>query len=158
MSPVFKKLNYKSQDPIYIVNSPESFQEEIEELGSVSTIKSSLTGAKAISFFIGFVTKQKEVDELTKKVTPLIDGDGVLWFAYPKGTSKKYKCEFNRDNGWAELGKKGFEPVRMVAIDEDWSALRFKKAEHIKSMTRGFAMSDQGKKKVSAAARKSQAS
>jgi hypothetical protein len=158
MSPVFKKLNYKSQDPIYIVNSPESFQKEIEELGSVSTIKSSLTGAKAISFFIGFVTKQKEVDELTKKVTPLIDGDGVLWFAYPKGTSKKYKCEFNRDNGWAELGKKGFEPVRMVAIDEDWSALRFKKAEHIKSMTRGFAMSDQGKKKVSAAARKSQAS
>jgi hypothetical protein len=148
MNPVFKKLNYKSQDPIYIINSPDSFQKEVEEVGSA--VKTSLTGAKSVTFFIGFVTKQKEVDELTKKVAPLIDGDGVLWFAYPKGTSKKYKCEFNRDNGWAELGKKGFEPVRMVAIDEDWSALRFRKAEHIKSMTRSFAMSDEGKKKVSA--------
>jgi hypothetical protein len=39
----------------------------------------------------------------------------------------------------------------MVAIDEDWSALRFRKAEHIKTMTRGFAMSEEGKKKVSVA-------
>jgi hypothetical protein len=151
MSPVFKKLNYKLQSPVYIINSSDSFQKEIEEIGSDAAVKTSLSGAKSISFFIAFVTKQKEVDELTKKVTTLIEGDGVLWFAYPKGTSKKYKCEFNRDNGWTELAKQGFEPVRMVAIDEDWSALRFRRAEHIKSMTRSFAMSDEGKKKVTAA-------
>jgi hypothetical protein len=34
------------------------------------------------------------------------------------------------------LGKAGFEPVRAVAIDEDWSALRFRRTEHIKTMTR----------------------
>ena len=33
-------------------------------------------------------------------------------------------------------GAAGFEPVRMVAIDEDWSALRFRRAEFIKTMTR----------------------
>ena len=146
MNSVFKKLNFKGQDPIYIINSPDSFKKESEEVEA--TVKTSLAGAKSLSFFLAFVTKQKEVDDLTKKVAPLVEGDGIVWFAYPKGTSKKYKCEFNRDNGWAELGKQGFEPVRMVAIDEDWSALRFRKVEHIKSMTRSVAMSEEGKKRV----------
>ncbi|MEO8473318.1 MAG: hypothetical protein ABI477_14050, partial [Chryseolinea sp.] len=51
-------------------------------------------------------------------------------------------------NGWAVLGKLGFEPVRMVAIDEDWSALRFRKTSHIKTMTRSSAISDAGKKRI----------
>jgi hypothetical protein len=34
------------------------------------------------------------------------------------------------------MGKAGFEPVRMVAIDEDWSALRFRRVEFIKTMNR----------------------
>jgi hypothetical protein len=150
MNATFKKLNLKSQGIIYVINSPDSFKKEIDEIEGETTVKTSLSGAKTITFFLGFVTKQKEVDDLTKKVVPLMDDDGVFWFAYPKGSSKRYKCEFNRDNGWAELGKQGFEGVRMVAIDEDWSALRFRKAEHIKSMTRSFAMSDEGKKKVAA--------
>ena len=34
------------------------------------------------------------------------------------------------------MGKAGFEGVRMVAIDEDWSAVRFRRVEFIKTMTR----------------------
>ncbi len=34
------------------------------------------------------------------------------------------------------MGKAGFEPVRMVAIDEDWSAVRFRRVEFIKTMNR----------------------
>ena len=34
------------------------------------------------------------------------------------------------------MGDAGFEPVRMVAIDEDWSALRFRRVEFIKTMNR----------------------
>ena len=30
----------------------------------------------------------------------------------------------------------GFEPVRMIAIDEDWSAVRFRRVEFIKTMNR----------------------
>lgn len=46
------------------------------------------------------------------------------------------------------LGGNGFEPVRAVAIDEDWSALRFRKVEFIKKMTRGFAISEEGKRRT----------
>jgi len=151
MTPVFKKLNYKEQKQLHIIHAPGSFKKELDEMKLVATIKSSLSGAKTVDFFLAFVTKQNEVDDLAVKISSILQEDGVLWFAYPKGSSKKYTCEFSRDNGWQVLGNKGFEPVRMVAIDEDWSALRFRKAENIKKMTRGFAMSDVGKKKVAAA-------
>lgn len=151
MNAIFKKLNYKEQKHFYILHAPRSFEKDMDEMRSLTAIKTSLGKAKEVEFFLAFVTKQKEVDDLTKNVAPLMKDDGLLWFAYPKGTSKKYTCEFNRDTGWNELGKHGFEPVRMVAIDDDWTALRFRKAEHIKSMTRSVAMTDAGKKKVAAA-------
>ena len=154
MNDIFKKLNYKDQDKIYVVNAPKSFDKETDEMQTITSLKTSVGTAQEVGFFLGFVTKRKEVDDLTKKVAPLIKGDGLLWFAYPKGSSKKYKCEFSRDNGWNELGKHGFEPVRMVAIDEDWSALRFRKAENIKTMTRSFPISETGKKKVEAEQKK----
>ena len=82
----------------------------------------------------------------------------VLWIAYPKGTSKEYKCEFNRDSGWLVLGAAGFEPVRQDAIDDDWSALRIPRVKHIKTMTRNtegsISISGAGKAK---AARRSDA-
>ena len=55
----------------------------------------------------------------------------TLWFAYPKGSSKKFHCEFNRDTGWSVLRGLGFDTVRQVAIDADWSALRFHHVECI---------------------------
>ena len=101
-----------------------------------------LTGLNAPSkavvdaFAIAFVTTQKEVDDLARAIAGKARGDATVWFAYPKGSSKRYKCEFNRDTGWQVLGKLGFEGVRQVAIDEDWSALRFRRVEFIKKMTR----------------------
>lgn len=53
--------------------------------------------------------------------------NGLFWIAYPKKTSKKYKTELNRDNIWEYMKKYGYEGIRMVAIDEDWSCMRFKK-------------------------------
>jgi hypothetical protein len=60
------------------------------------------------------------------------EGDALLWFAYPKGTSKNYQCDFNRDTGWSVIRDAGFDTVRQVAIDDDWSALRFRRVEYIK--------------------------
>lgn len=148
MTPLFKKMNFKGQEALYVLHAPDSFLPEMNEMSRSTSVKTTLQGAKAVPFFIGFVTRQKEVDELAKTLGAMVQEDEVIWFAYPKGTSKKYTCEFNRDTGWKELGKRGFESVRMVAIDEDWSALRFRRAENIKTMKRSFAMSKVGKARV----------
>ncbi len=150
MTPLFKKLNYKNQPSILSLNSPDSFEDELSKMAEFATILKSESQASLIDFAIVFVTKQNEIDEAIGKVFPKLNGDAVLWFCYPKGTSKKYKCDFNRDTGWSELGKYNMEGVRQVAIDEDWSALRFRKTEYIKTLTRreGYAISDEGKKRI----------
>jgi hypothetical protein len=149
MSVIFDKLNLKSQTEILILNAPESFEPELAALDNV-TIRRDAREVKEITFSLAFVTRQKEVDSIARTVAQKAKGDAIVWFAYPKGTSKKYQCEFNRDTGWAALGAAGFEGVRMVAIDEDWSALRFRRVEFIQTMTRDRkrAMTKQGKKKV----------
>lgn len=146
MSPLFHKLNLKQQTEIVILNAPDTFEVELTDLNGISVLR-DMESVEAITFSLAFVTKQEEVNEMASTITKKAQGDAVIWFAYPKGSSKKYKCEFNRDNGWEVLGKLGFEGVRQVAIDEDWSALRFRRVEFIKTMSREKerAMSEQGK-------------
>ena len=132
--PTFAKLNLKDQREIVVLNAPASFEPELKTLKGV-TVRRDAKGGD-IDFSLAFVTTQKEVDTLGPQVAKKAKGDAIVWFAYPKGTSKKYKSEINRDDGWHVMGKAGFEPVRMVAIDEDWSAVRFRRVEFIKTMNR----------------------
>lgn len=132
--PTFAKLNLKDQAEIVVLNAPASFEPELKSLKGVAVRRDAK--GDDIDFSLAFVTTQKEVDTLGPQVAKKAKGDAVVWFAYPKGSSKKYKSQINRDNGWAVMGKAGFEPVRMVAIDEDWSALRFRRVEFIKTMNR----------------------
>jgi hypothetical protein len=149
MASVLEKLNYKGQTEILVINAPSSFESELARLTGV-VVRRTVDDIAEISFSLAFVTQQKEVDAIARAVTAKAKGDAIVWFAYPKGTSKRYRCDFNRDTGWAVLGAAGFEGVRLIAIDEDWSAMRFRRAELIKSMRRDpkRAMSAAGKKKV----------
>lgn len=135
MSSVFAKLNLKDQRDLLILNAPDSFDTELAALEGVTVHRSSKP-LKTLDFALAFGTRLKDVEAFAKTIAKLATGDAVIWFAYPKGSSKRYTCEFNRDTGWAALGEAGYEPVRQVAIDEDWSALRFRKVAFIKTMTR----------------------
>jgi hypothetical protein len=149
MSPLFKKLNLGTHSTIHVLNAPESFEPELAALEGVQVERAISGSAK---FAMAFVITQSELSAASMKLAKACEGDCVLWMVYPKKTSKKYTCEFNRDSGWPTLGESGFEPVRMVAIDEDWSALRFRRVEHIKTMARNpaGAISTAGKRKASA--------
>jgi hypothetical protein len=150
MTPLFKKLNYKDQKVIFIQNPPEEFSREMSSMSAFCPVETQFpTKERNISFILIFVTRLEEIEQSIQKVYPMLEGDAVLWFAYPKGTSKKYRCEFNRDTGWKSLGSYNLEPVRQVAVDEDWSALRFRKVEFIKNFTRNDAMilSEKGREK-----------
>jgi hypothetical protein len=43
-----------------------------------------------------------------------------------------------RDRGWNALNDLGFHGIRMVAIDENWSAMRFRNIKYIKSTSKRF--------------------
>lgn len=150
MTPLFKKLNLKDEDKIVVVNAPTSFEVELGRLSHVSVVR-ELSRAKDVGFSLAFVTQQNELNAIASDVAVKVKGDATVWFAYPKKSSKRYTCEFNRDTGWEVLGAAGFEGVRQVAIDEDWSAIRFRRVEYIKTMKRSSkgAMSKEGKRRTS---------
>jgi len=152
MTAIFAKLNFKQADAVYVIDAPESFEPELAELSGETRIEHSLDGVTGATFALAFATKQHEVDAFADAVAQATEGDVLVWIAYPKGTSKTYTCEFNRDTGWASMGAHGFEPVRQVAIDADWSALRFRRVEYIASMKRRFAMTEEGRAKAASSA------
>ena len=131
MATVFERLNLKEQREILVVNAPASFESELLALKGVNVLRDPKK-AKSVQFALAFATKQAEVEALSSLLAGKAEGDALVWFAYPKGTSKRFKCEFNRDNGWNSMRSAGFDTVRQVAIDEDWSALRFRRVEFIK--------------------------
>ena len=135
MPTTLQKLQYKQQPQILVLNAPESFEPEIAALTGTKVLRTA-KGAADIPIALAFVTIQAEVDRLAPAIAAATSGDAILWFAYPKGSSKRYKSEVNRDRGWQALGDLGFEAVSNIAIDEDWSALRFRRVEFIKTMTR----------------------
>jgi hypothetical protein len=138
MTPLFKKLNFKNQKEIFIINPPKEFELEQKEISAFVTLKNKLVQTEPIEFVLSFVKSKEEIENLTQTIIPLLKEDALLWFAFPKGSSKKYKVEINRDKGWEYLKQLGLETVRAVSIDEDWSALRFRDTKYIKVMTRKF--------------------
>ena len=135
MTSIFQKLNLKAQRDIAVFNVPASFEPELARLDGVKIVRNPKR-ITAVQFALAFVVQQVELDRLSAMLAAGSDGDAVLWFAYPKGTSKRYACEFNRDNGWQVIRTAGFDSVRQVAIDEDWSALRFRRTQYVKAATR----------------------
>ena len=151
MTPLFKKLNFKAHPHVLALGYPDSFQKELDDMKPYTAINTALEELSEIEFAITFVTQKAVVDQQISALAPRLKGDAVVWFVYPKGTSKKYQCDFNRDTGWTAMGPLGLEPVRMVAIDADWSALRFRKVAYIKKITRSksMALTEEAKKRTS---------
>jgi hypothetical protein len=131
MTPIFQKLNWKAQREIVVFNVPSAFETELSKLEDVKILRDPKK-PKAVEFALAFAMQQAELDRLSKILAVGAVGDALLWFAYPKGTSKRYTCDFNRDSGWQVIRSAGFDTVRQVAIDEDWSALRFRRIEYVK--------------------------
>jgi hypothetical protein len=132
MATVTEKLNLKDRQEIVVLRAPESFRPELARLPAI-TIHHHLESVAETGFCLAFVTRKSEVEALAPEIAARAKGDAIVWFAYPKGTSKKYTCDFNRDTGWDAMKAAGFDTVRSIAIDEDWTALRFRRVEFIKA-------------------------
>ncbi|MBO9717589.1 MAG: hypothetical protein J7507_12460 [Pseudoxanthomonas sp.] len=135
MTPLFRKLNLGAHARVCVLDAPASFEPELAALASAG-VAVERTASATCGFALAFAITCAQRDAASATLAQTCPGDAVLWLAYPKGTSKRSRGEFNRDGGWDVLGTAGFEPVRQVAIDEDWSALRFRRTEYIRTMTR----------------------
>ena len=140
MDPILKKMYFKEGMKIRIWNAPN----ELNSLFDLWEKEDFLAEPdEKPTFMLAFVQNEEEVKKYFLEMHALSPEDEAIWMAYPKGTSKKYKPQINRDSGWKFVGDMDYEGVRQIAIDEDWSALRFRKLKFIKTLTRSFSAKNQ---------------
>ena len=145
--PIMKKLQWKDHgQPVLIMNAPQAYTEILQAFeGDVH----SEPEQASYEFVQVFGAMNEELQASARHAVKVLAEDGLLWLCYPKKTSKVYKgSDCIRESVAGLLAVEGFEPVRQIAIDDDWSALRFRKPENIKTMVRSFAVTEKGKQRT----------
>lgn len=132
MEYLLKKLNYRDQERICIVNSNNGFVDKMQKLKPRIRVDPVIDPKFLYDFCLVFVKHESDLKDTVPRSIHNLAEDGVLWFAYPKKTSKKFNSDISRYRGWELVNYHGFEAVRQVSIDDDWSALRFRNARYIK--------------------------
>lgn len=81
-----------------------------------------------------FVNNIDELRALGPSAIKAVRPDGLLWIAYPKGGATRGATDLpatpwrtKRDVLGEFTGETGYKPVAFAKIDENWTALRFKK-------------------------------
>lgn len=131
MDQLLKKLNYK-KGTVQILNAPPEFKPVMEIWRQDCVVDSrpsadatAASSASPADFLMFFAAGAAEAARLAEETAPMVGPATVFWVAYPKQTSRRYKADINRDSLWPILATFGYRPNRQVAVDEDWSALRF---------------------------------
>lgn len=144
MNSILKKLGLVDQDTVLIVNVPDEYKEIMKEIGT--QVHEEISGK--YKFIQIFAKSLGEAEKYAADAVKALDGDGHLWLCYPKGTSKKYKSDISRNKTWDIFAPYEFEPVTQVSIDDDWTAMRFRYVDNIKTMKRKTAVTEKGKKRI----------
>jgi hypothetical protein len=138
MKNLLYKLNYRGQKRISVINADDVFIHSISSELKDVIIDQKIDPRYPYEFIIIFVKSISDVEQIAPMTIHNLMADGILWFCYPKKTSKKYYSDIDRDHGWKILNDSGLNGIRMVAIDKDWSALRFRNKKYIKSTSGRF--------------------
>ena len=112
-----KKLNLKDGMKARVVGKPSGVS--LDDVATTTSAK-----AEAIVVFA------KTLAEVDAKCAPFIEAareDRIAWLAYPK--AGQLGTDLNRDVLWKHLQTQGIDPVRQVALDAVWSAMRFRPAK-----------------------------
>lgn len=129
MNAIYKKMKYKEQDKILVLNLPEDVRAIMEDFPD--QIDEKIEGK--YGFVIVFAKQLRQATTSTAEIVGAVEGDTQIWLCYPKGTSKKYKSDIKRDLAWDLFKPYGYRPVSQISINDDWSAMRFRDEKFVKS-------------------------
>jgi hypothetical protein len=111
------KLQLAPTQHLQCVSIPQTVASELER----HTRRESVADEDAL---LVFAISSAELSALKEEVLNSAGRDRLTWIAYPK--SGQLGSDMNRDSLAALLISWGLRPVRQIAIDDVWSALRFR--------------------------------
>lgn len=121
-TPLARKLGIKTSFKILLVNSPSHYAslfsdwpEEVEPIQNPTE--------ETIDFIHVFCTNDIDLQQAANHI-PYLKKTGMLWVSWPKGSSK-LETTLSRDLIRNYLLDAGLVDVKVAAIDNNWSGLKF---------------------------------
>ena len=115
---IAKKLHLKPGMRVGVANAPAGFSLKSPGVDIAKSLQRDLDLA------LLFATMQKELKAQWPKLVSSVKQEGAIWVAYPKKSSG-----IASDLGmgeWDATKGSDWNPVAMIAIDDAWSAVRYK--------------------------------
>lgn len=121
-TPLPKKLGIKDGSRIVLINAPKDFESELGELpDNVEFIKRP---TKSLDIILFFVLTERALARDFAKLAAKITANGMMWIAWPKKSSGVVTDL--SEQRVREIGlNAGLVDVKVCAIDETWSGLKF---------------------------------
>jgi len=130
MSPLAKKLFIKPGKNWLFYNAPNSYFSTLEPLPADVTIFYNPT--RTFDGVQLFVKNTKELATSLKILAPVLKPDTMFWITYPKKSSG-IESDLEMMGSWVEVEKYGLRIVASAAIDDTWTALRFRPIDLVKT-------------------------
>lgn len=122
-NPLVKKLGIKTGDKVLLIDTPENYNKLIGKWPD-DVIVQSLESAINMDFIHFFTQEFAELEVIFPKLKQKVRKGGILWVSWPKGSSKLPK-DLN-GNDVRRIGlESGLVDVKVCAVDDDWSGLKF---------------------------------
>lgn len=134
LSSLAKKLRLEPQHRVAILNAPAGYLESLAPApADLHTELQALGEFDAVQLFVNGV---EELKTLGPAAIRAVRREGLLWITCPKGGKTRGVTDLPATPWWVKrdvLGEitaeTGYRPVAFVKIDDDWTALRFKRVE-----------------------------
>ena len=122
---VARKLGMNPGMRALIVSPPPGYLKLLAPLSDGITVSSRADGM--YPFVQVFATRLSEISRFTQRLSKYAAPNALVWISYPKKTSRT-GGDLSRDLIREAMRGTGWRAVSIVALDEVWSALRFRPA------------------------------
>lgn len=124
-----KKLQIKPAHRVLLVNAPNNYKELLIPLPREAQITEKPEGTFDVIQL--FVLTSEELKRDLVWLQNHLRPDTVLWITYPKKSSG-IVSDLEMMHSWNETAKYGLSGVAAAAINETWTALRFRPSNQVK--------------------------
>jgi hypothetical protein len=123
-TPLVKKLGIKAGMHVCVINEPNDYRQTLGELPDGVLVSSDLGEAGSEEMIQFFTVAEDKLEREFPTLKAALTFNGTLWIAWPKKASG-VATNLNENIG-REIGlKNGLVDVKICAIDEVWSGLKF---------------------------------
>jgi hypothetical protein len=130
-SPQAKKMRIAAEHSVAVLNAPDGYAALLRP--GPRDLQTSLQPSATYDVVQLFVSSVDELRRMGRDAIRAVKPGGLLWITYPKGGSAQGLTDLPATPWWTKrdvLGEitsvTGYKPVAFVAIDDRWTALRFK--------------------------------